>query len=112
MGGILTPPQKKTSEVVCDVCSETYISSSDLDTHVLEHLTNCDICGKSFGTESDLEEHILEHVGVSDLVQLDGNLSISDCSYSNDDTCDGSSIPVIISSRSSSKTFENRMCVQ
>jgi hypothetical protein len=57
------------------------------------------------GSEGDLDEHSLNH---SDLVQLDGNVTLDDCFDANEDFDASSSIPVIISSRPSSTVFEGR----
>ena len=105
MGGTSSPPLVDISlfcvpqSVKCDICGETFVNKSFLEDHTTVHITTCDSL---------------------QIPQYDGNFSLdesilseSDLAFSSSYPKDlgGSSIPVIISSRSSlPKTEESRLC--
>ena len=73
----------------CNVCSEVFVNNSDLDDHTTEH-----------GTTGDSE---------SDIIQLDGNISLDASSLSSESSFDNpSAIPILISSRTGSLLPDER----
>ena len=90
----------------------------DFDSHSLEHVNNpmdddCsfsesfsgETCSETFVTRSGFEVHSFQHI---DIAQLDGNVSVSDEPDTNNYPDESFTIPVLISSRMSSRVYQER----
>ena len=91
----------------------------DFDSHSLEHVNNssdddssfsesfsCETCSETFVTRSGFKVHSFQHINIA---QLDGNVSVSDEPDASNHLDDESfTIPVLISSRMSSRVYQER----
>ena len=102
------------------MCGETFLYMCDFESHPLEHVNksldddsslsesfSCETCSETFVNRSGFEVHSFQHI---DIAQLDGNVSVSDEPDASNNPDDESffTIPVLISSRMSSRVYQER----